>query len=190
MPRRQAEKRRDELATLNESLRRANYVADMNLARHAWDENNLVRASELLEKHRPGPGEADLRGFEWHYLRRLFHGALVNAKAHGGRVTAVAFAPDGKRLFSSGIVQPPSGMVYGDTRGEVKLWDVETGRELRLRPDRPGDNAESYGRGRRRGGDHHPQPERLTSGRSVLRSCDPGPGPRHGQSRHAGNARR
>ena len=66
--REQAEKRRDELARLNEDLRRTNYVADMNLARVAWDENNLGRTRELLEKHRPRPGETDLRGFEWHYL--------------------------------------------------------------------------------------------------------------------------
>ena len=92
---------------LNDSLRRANYVADMNLARVAWDENNLSRARELLEKHRPRPGEADLRGFEWHYLRRLFRGDLLTVKAHPGGVTSVAFTPDGKRLVTSGTTQPP-----------------------------------------------------------------------------------
>ena len=98
-----AEKRRDELAAVNDNLRRANYVADMNLARVAWDENNLGRAHELLEKHRPRPGETDLRGFEWHYLRRLFQSDLLTVKAHPGGVTAVAFTPDGKRLVTSGI---------------------------------------------------------------------------------------
>ena len=37
----QAEQRRDELAAVNEDMRRNHYVADMNLARLAWDENNL-----------------------------------------------------------------------------------------------------------------------------------------------------
>ena len=97
-----AEQRRDELAAVNDNLRRANYVADMNLARVAWDENNLSRAHELLEKHRPRPGETDLRGFEWHYLRRLFRRDLLTIKAHPGEVSAVAFTPDGKRLVTSG----------------------------------------------------------------------------------------
>ena len=97
-------------------LRRANYVADMNLARVAWDENNLSRAHELLEKHRPRPGETDLRGFEWHYLRRLFQGDLLTVKAHPGGVSAVAFTPDGKRLVTSGIDEPAHGR-SGSTRG-------------------------------------------------------------------------
>src|SRR5262249_46387889 len=42
-----AEKRRDELATLNETMRRANYIADMNLLDVAMDAGNLVRAREL-----------------------------------------------------------------------------------------------------------------------------------------------
>jgi serine/threonine protein kinase len=55
----QAEKRGDDLAALNDKLRHANYIADMNLARHAWEANNLVRTRQLLEQHRPKPGESD-----------------------------------------------------------------------------------------------------------------------------------
>jgi len=125
----QAEKRRDELAAVNENLRRINYIADINLARVAWDENNLDRMGELLDKHRPRPGEPDLRRFEWHYLRRLPHGDLMNVKAHGGWVTHLAFTSDGKRLVTSGTVTPP-GATWGDTEGEVKLWDAAA-----LQPD-------------------------------------------------------
>ena len=67
---------------MNDNLRRANYVADMNVARVAWDENNLGRVHELLERHQPRPGETDLRGFEWHYLRRLLRSDLLTVKAH------------------------------------------------------------------------------------------------------------
>ncbi len=108
----QAEERRDKLAAVNDTLRRASYVADVNLARVAWDENNLSRAHELLEKHRPRPGETDLRGFEWHYLRRLFQRDLLTVKAHPGGVTAVVFTPDGKRLVTSGC-EPPTTEVLG-----------------------------------------------------------------------------
>ena len=43
-----AEKRSDELAALNATLRRANYVADMNLAYHAWEENYEAKAAARL----------------------------------------------------------------------------------------------------------------------------------------------
>ena len=82
-----------------------NYITDMNLARHAWDENNLTLAEELLERHRPHPGETDLRGFEWHYLRRLQNRDLRKVNAHVGLATTVAWTPDGKRLVSIGTTE-------------------------------------------------------------------------------------
>jgi WD40 repeat protein len=136
-----AETRRDELATLNDNLRRANYVADMNLARVAWHENNVGRTRELLEKHRPRPGEADLRGFEWHYLRRHFRRDLLTVKAHVGEVTAVGFTPDGKRVVTSGLSRLRQKM--SDPRpGDVKFWDAATGQPLRVRLDGPADNVD------------------------------------------------
>jgi WD40 repeat protein/serine/threonine protein kinase len=128
-----AEKRSDELAVLNEKLRRLNYLADINLARHDWDENNLVRAWELLERHRPSVGEADLRGFEWYYLRRQFRRDLLTIKAHPDWVTTVAFTPDGKRIVTIGFVE--SEATYGKPRtspAEIKLWDAATGNPIPL----------------------------------------------------------
>ncbi len=100
-----AEERGDALVALNKQLRRSNYVADMNLARHAWDEGNLALVGQLLERHRPKPGETDLRGFEWHYIHRLPHRDLRTVKAHAGGATNVAWTPDGKRLVSIGASQ-------------------------------------------------------------------------------------
>jgi WD40 repeat protein/serine/threonine protein kinase len=126
----QAEKRGDQLASLNDQLRRTNYVADMNLARVAWDENNLLRTGELLDKYQARPGETDLRGFEWYYLRRLLHADLRTLKAHEGGVTAMAFMPDGK-LLTSGTDRPPEGMRDSkEATGQVKLWDPRTGKPL------------------------------------------------------------
>jgi WD40 repeat protein/serine/threonine protein kinase len=113
-----AEKQRDELAALNNRLRRLTYVADMNLARQAWDENNPVLARDLFEQYRPKPGETDLRNFEWRYLRRLSHSEPLKVIAHGGRVTTVAYTADGKSLVSAG--------------GEIKLWNAATGAPLPL----------------------------------------------------------
>ncbi len=136
-----AEQRRDDLAAVNDNLRRASYVSDMNLARVAWDENNVGRTRELLVKHRPRPGETDLRGFEWHYLRRLFQRDLLTVSAHVGGVASVAFTPDGKRLVTSGWSQPRRKM--SDRRpGDVKLWDAATGQPLRFPQSGPSDNEE------------------------------------------------
>jgi eukaryotic-like serine/threonine-protein kinase len=125
-----AEKRSDELAALNEKLRRLNYITDVNLARHAWDENNVTLAGELLERHQPKPGETDLRGFEWHYLRRLQHRDLRTVNAHGGFATTVAWTPDGNRLVSVGTTERDPGLT---APGEIKLWDAVTLTPLPLR---------------------------------------------------------
>ncbi|MFN0125072.1 MAG: serine/threonine-protein kinase [Verrucomicrobiales bacterium] len=42
--------------------RRTAHNSDMNLAQQALQQNNLRRASEILNRHRPGPVESDLRG--------------------------------------------------------------------------------------------------------------------------------
>ena len=128
--REKAEKRSDDLAALNEKLRRLNYITDMNLARHAWDENNVTLADELLERHRPKPGKTDLRGFEWHYLRRLQHRDLRTVNAHVGPATTVAWTPDGKRLVSIGTTDRGTGPT---APGEIKLWDAVTLTPLALR---------------------------------------------------------
>jgi WD40 repeat protein len=126
-----AEKQRDELAALNDRLRHLTYVADMNLARQAWDENNPSLTRELLERHRPKPGEADLRHFEWRYLRRLAHQELFTVRAHAGWARTVAYTADGKRLVSAGTTSLAEGM--NKARGEIKLWDAATGASLPLR---------------------------------------------------------
>jgi hypothetical protein len=126
-----AEKQRDELAALNDRLRHLTYVADMNLARHAWDENNPGLTRELLERHRPKAGETDVRGFEWRYLRRLAHQELFTVRAHAGRVKTVAYTADGKWLVSAGTTS--LGARMDKARGEVKLWDAATGAPVPLR---------------------------------------------------------
>jgi WD40 repeat protein/serine/threonine protein kinase len=94
------------------------YVADLNLAKRAWDEVNVGRALELLDLHRPQTGQPDLRNFEWFYLDRLFHRDLLTFKGHTNAVWSVKFSPDGKRLASAG------------GGGPLKVWDAASGQEI------------------------------------------------------------
>ena len=62
---------------------------------------------------RQRPRDPDLRGFEWHYLRRLCDAATPTLRGHTGIVLGLAFSPDGRRVVSAGY-----------TDGSIKTWDV------------------------------------------------------------------
>ena len=71
----EADRERDE-------ARRMAYVAGIGLAQRAWEENNVLRAIELLEEVPKRVTSGDLRGFEWHYLNRLYHSEKLTIWAH------------------------------------------------------------------------------------------------------------
>jgi eukaryotic-like serine/threonine-protein kinase len=100
--------------------RRLLYASDMNLAQQALKLNNLGRARRLLDRHRPQPGEEDLRGWEWRYLWQLTRSsALVTLTNRPTRGYTVSFSPDGTRL------------AVGWFDGRVDLWDVPDRRWVR-----------------------------------------------------------
>ncbi len=124
--REQAEKGRDELASLNQDLRRTNYVAQMVLAQQAWREAQMDEVREHLQKSEPRrPGDPDLRGFEWYYLRRLCDASTRTLRGHSGMVTCVAYSPDGRCVVSASM---------GDRT--FKVWDVGSGQLIWTRPVR------------------------------------------------------
>jgi WD40 repeat protein len=54
---------------------------------------------------------------------------ILTLKGHKDKVFSVAFSPDGKRIVSGGgVFQPEMEM---PVVGDVKLWDAETGKEIR-----------------------------------------------------------
>ncbi len=92
----------------------------------------MTLAADLLERHRPKPGDTDLRAFEWHYLRRLQHRDLRTVNAHFGWATTVAWTPDGKKLVSVGTSGRETGI---GAPSNIKLWDAATLTPLSLRLD-------------------------------------------------------
>jgi WD40 repeat protein/serine/threonine protein kinase len=98
------------------------YDADMGLAQQALAMNDLGRAKRLLNGHRPRPGQADLRSWEWRYLwRECRSDALSELCRYSNSVISVAYAPDGKTLAVAGFV---SGF------GFVEIWDVRGRRRI------------------------------------------------------------
>src|ERR1019366_10590414 len=93
----------------------------MNLAQQSLKLNNLGLARRLLERHRPQPGEEDLRGWEWRYLWQLTRSSalvtLTNRPTRSG--SSLSFSPDGNRL----------AMAWTD--GRVDLWDIPARRLIR-----------------------------------------------------------
>src|SRR5262249_26332206 len=72
------------------------------------------RAEELL---RDCP--ADLRGWEWRYLRRQCDTSLLTLRGHEQTLNAVAYSHNGRRLLTAGQDR------------KARLWDALTGSELR-----------------------------------------------------------
>jgi WD40 repeat protein/serine/threonine protein kinase len=121
----EVQRQRDEVRALNEKLLAAQkelqstlYAAHINLAQRAWEVSGPERVLQLLDQHRPKPGQADLRGFEWHYLNRLCHSNELTFEGHTAQVRWMALSPDAKRLATASADHT------------VKLWDAQTGKEL------------------------------------------------------------
>jgi WD40 repeat protein len=118
--RRRADAEAGKALASREQAQRLLYTSDISVAHQALRVNHLGRARRLLDRHRPEPGETDLRGWEWRYLWQLIRdSALVTLTHRPARGTAVGFSPDGTRL------------AVGWSGGRVDLWDVPTRRWLR-----------------------------------------------------------
>ncbi len=110
------------------------YASDMNLAAQAWEAGHLLRARELLDRHRPASASvstlnsqssSDLRGFEWRLLWELAHEdhARLSFDAGTNGVTCLSLSANGKHLAWSGA------------DGVLRTLDTETGQASVLSSD-------------------------------------------------------
>ena len=110
-------------ATNEEKLRSDQrlYVAEMGWAQQAWRESQLDQVREHLQGVVPArPEDADLRGFEWYYLRRLCDATPPTLLRHTGTIHGMAFSPDGRRIVSVSL-----------NDGRIRIWDAGSGRLIR-----------------------------------------------------------
>jgi serine/threonine protein kinase len=117
---RRAERRETRLrqeAQANElAMRQIAYASDMSLAQQALAQNNLGQAEDLLNRHRPKPGERDLRGWEWRYLwKQCRSDELFTLYQESDSTVSLTVSPDGKWLA-----------VGGYSGGRLSIWDLTT----------------------------------------------------------------
>jgi WD40 repeat protein len=109
----------EEKAHTQEALDRerlANYYKDIHAAQQAWTGNNVAQAEQILDAC-PDP----LRGWEWHYLKRL-------CRAHAVSLDVTAFP-----------VQSPGRWLVVRQGPGVAVLDAETGKELHAVRELEGD---------------------------------------------------
>ena len=89
------------------------YLAHIRLAKNDWTNGHVGRMAQMLDTHRPKPGQVDLRGWEWWYLNSLRQPESSVLRGHRGRVTCIAYDPLGNKLASGGFDYV------------VMIWDLE-----------------------------------------------------------------
>ncbi|MBI2949044.1 MAG: protein kinase [Verrucomicrobia bacterium] len=113
------------------------YVSDMIHAEKALNSGNISRAEQFLDTHVRNVGRADLRGFEYHYLRQLCAGEqLFTFPPQERPVFTVAYSPDGKLLATgSSYVDVGDKDYLGQPNlGQLKLIDLATRTEMATIP--------------------------------------------------------
>jgi serine/threonine protein kinase/WD40 repeat protein len=93
------------------AARRRAYASDMNVAIQAFDASNLGRALDLLNRQRPGPGQKDLRGWEWRYLWGLTHSDALYTLCQKSEIESLAVSADGDWL-AIGLVHKDGLFLY------------------------------------------------------------------------------
>jgi eukaryotic-like serine/threonine-protein kinase len=99
--------------------RRSQYFAQMNVAQQAWDSGNVAQCLDILSHLVPREGESDLRGFEYHRLRKLCNQNVMTLKGHTKAVMAISQSADSRVLLSGGV------------DGRLLLWNPQSGTLVR-----------------------------------------------------------
>ena len=105
-------------AEAKEKLRTQLYFQSIALAEREWSVGNMRRADQVLNAC-----PEEIRGWEWHYLKRLRLNPPQHFRGHVNGARSVAFSPDGKRLASGGWDKM------------ARVWETATGGQILALPD-------------------------------------------------------
>jgi WD40 repeat protein/serine/threonine protein kinase len=112
---REATRERNQALAQAELLRRKRYADQVQRVYQECGKGLWVQALERLDGLRPEPGQTDLRGFEWYYLKGLCHPLHAVWRGHQSSVYALAVSGDGRTVASA------------EGEGTIRLWDTATG---------------------------------------------------------------
>ncbi|MBU0618365.1 MAG: serine/threonine protein kinase [Planctomycetes bacterium] len=151
---RRAEQQRTVAEDRTEDLRRAAYFNSITVAAKALEDEDTATAARFLD-----PCSAELRDWEWYYLRRLSDNSLMTLRGHTNEAAPI-FSPDGSLIASASLdttvrlwdpvkgamlrvfaspadryvdrvsFSPDGRTLASCEHGTVRLWDVATGRQL------------------------------------------------------------
>jgi WD40 repeat protein/tetratricopeptide (TPR) repeat protein len=104
------------------------YFHRLALSRHEYQANNLAQANKYLDACVPGEGQAELRCWEWYYLKRMCQGSSLTINGGDCFGRRVAFSRDGLRLaIGMRRLYVNAG---GDVGDGLLLLDARTGEWL------------------------------------------------------------
>jgi eukaryotic-like serine/threonine-protein kinase len=128
--REQAVRAKDETALSLKTMRHLLYLSEMRQAQQTLRRADYDGALRILEEHwLPKENQPDLRDWEWYFLKDRCQSRLAFG-SHDDHAFAVAYHPNGKQLASAGgrLAKP----------GEIKIWDLRTGKVIRTLAGRSG----------------------------------------------------
>jgi WD40 repeat protein len=114
------------LQETNQTLESNLYFSDIDRANREWLLENPGHAEKLLDGC-----PAHLRGWEWHYLKRQSHTALLTIPVLDDFVLSAVYSPDGTRIATAcqdgtaRVFDPSSGRLNHELRGHSNIcWQV------------------------------------------------------------------
>lgn len=108
----------DDARQQRETAQRNLYFAEMHLAQEVWRSDEYGRLADILNQYIPRPGQTDLRGWEWYYLKARCRNLMV-FHGHQAAVRGLAWRSDGQQLAS------------GSPDGTIIIWDLQTQQVVR-----------------------------------------------------------